>query len=121
MSGTRHGGPSHGAATEPRPWSRAGDGLRLAVRVTPRARRSAIGEMTADADGRPLLGVRLAAPPVEGAANEELVRFLSASLGIRKNQIIIRSGATGRTKLLFLSGDPDLLTASLERLAAVSG
>ena len=121
MSGTRHGGPSHGVAAETRPWSRAGDGLRLAVRVTPRARKSAIGEMTADADGRPLLGVRLAAPPVEGAANEELVRFLAASLDIRKNQIAIRSGETGRTKLLHLSGDPDSLAAKLETLATCSG
>jgi uncharacterized protein (TIGR00251 family) len=99
-----------------RPWKREGDGLRLAVRATPRARRSELAGIASDADGRPLLMVRLAAPPVEGAANDELVRFLAALLDLRRSQVAIRSGDNARIKQLLLSGDADQLAARLESL-----
>ena len=49
----------------------------LALRVSPNARKSEFAGWTADEKGRPVLLVKLAAPPVDGKANEELVRFLS--------------------------------------------
>jgi uncharacterized protein (TIGR00251 family) len=71
----------------------------FAVRVQPRASRSEIvGEM----DGA--LKIRLAAPPVDGAANEELIRFLAKAFGVSRARIEIISGLTARQKLLRVGG-----------------
>ena len=97
------------------PWRVVEDGLELTVRVTPRADRSAVTGSVPDAQGRPTLQVRLAAPPVEGAANEALRAFLASALHLRRRDVTIRSGQTSRTKTIGLAGDPvalgDLLTA----------
>ena len=88
-------------------------GVRLAVRLTPRAGRNALGGVIRGADGRPTLQVRLAAPPVEGAANKALIAFLAEALGLRKADVTIRSGETARLKLLHLSGDSAAIMARL--------
>ncbi|WP_343895345.1 DUF167 domain-containing protein [Craurococcus roseus] len=92
----------------------AGAGVRLAVRLTPRAARDGLdGVAAADAEGRAALRLRVAAPPVDGAANAALVGYVAASLGLRKSDVAIVSGERGRLKLLELSGDPDALLARL--------
>ena len=48
--------------------------------------------------------IALAAPPVDGAANEELVRFVAKVLGVRRRDIELVRGETGRDKLLSVSG-----------------
>lgn len=70
--------------------------------------------MVQDAEGRSLLKLRLKAPPVDGAANGALIAFLAEKLGLRKADITIRSGETGRTKLLHLAGDSAVLLEKLE-------
>ena len=50
------------------------------------------------------LRVRLAAPPVEGAANDALRRFVADQLGIQISDVVVVSGATGRRKRLSVSG-----------------
>jgi uncharacterized protein len=75
------------------------DGVELAVRVIPRARKSAVG---GERDGA--LVVRIAAPPVEGAANDALVDFLASALRIPRRAITIVSGTRGRHKRLAISG-----------------
>lgn len=69
------------------------------VRVTPRAKRN---EIIGAADGA--LKVKLAAPPVEGAANEALTKFLAERLGVRAAQVEIVSGHTARTKTVRVAG-----------------
>lgn len=72
------------------------NGVRFRVRVTPRASRTeAIGF---DAEGR--LRVRVAAPPVDGAANEALIAWLSRALKCPKSRIHVRSGQAGRSKTI---------------------
>jgi uncharacterized protein (TIGR00251 family) len=71
------------------------------VRVIPRARRS---EVAGILDGA--LKVRLAAPPLEGAANEALVKFLAERLGVRARDVEILSGHTSRMKTIRVSGPP---------------
>jgi uncharacterized protein len=74
-------------------------GVLLQVRVQPRASRSEIAGIQAG-----MLRVRLAAAPVEGAANEELVRFLAHRIQVPKSVIRIISGLTSRTKLVSIGG-----------------
>ncbi|MEH3117758.1 MAG: DUF167 family protein [Methylorubrum populi] len=97
-----------------RPYTLDADGLTLAVRLTPRASRSGLDGVRADADGRPVLCLRVAAPPVEGAANAALTVFLARSLGLRKAEVTLVSGETSRTKRLHLSGEPGDLAARVE-------
>ncbi len=75
------------------------DGVRLLIRVQPRASRT---EIVGEHDGR--LKLRLKAPPVDGAANQALIAFLAKRLRLPKNQITISSGATGRSKTVQVTG-----------------
>ena len=82
------------------PWlTAAAAGVRLAVVVTPRASRT---EVAGVAEGR--LKIRVAAPPVGGAANEELVRFLARALGVPRGAVAVTAGAAGRRKTLQVQG-----------------
>lgn len=75
------------------------DGVTFPVRVQPRASRSGVaGEL----DGA--LKIRLAAPPVEGAANEELIRFLAKLFDAPRANISLVSGSTSRNKVVKVSG-----------------
>jgi uncharacterized protein (TIGR00251 family) len=69
------------------------------VRVVPRASKTATAGVY---DGA--LKVRVAAPPVEGAANAELVRFLAKSLNVPARAVEIVGGQTSKTKLIKVSG-----------------
>lgn len=73
--------------------------VRLRVRVQPRASRTeAVGEH----DGA--LKVRVAAPPIDGDANRELVRFVAKALGVTPSHVRLVAGATGRSKTLEIAG-----------------
>lgn len=99
-----------------KPYAAVPGGVRLALRLTPRAARNGVDGIVSDADGRPLLKLRLVAPPVEGAANEALIAFLAKTLSLRKADIAIRSGETGRIKILHLSGDSAAILRKLDAL-----
>jgi len=86
------------------------DRAQLAVRVSPNARKSAFAGWTADEKGRPVLLVKLNAPPVDGKANTELIRFLAESLDCSKGQITLLRGTSSRQKVV------ELPTAAVERL-----
>ncbi len=73
--------------------------VRFAVRVQPRSSRTGIDGMRGDA-----VRVRVAAPPVDGAANEAVIEVLAESLGVPKRSIEIVSGATSRNKVVQVSG-----------------
>jgi uncharacterized protein (TIGR00251 family) len=103
-------------AESDKPYARDGGGIRLAVRVVPRAGRDTLDGVVRDAAGRPLLRVRLNAPPVDGAANAALIGFLAEALGLRKADVTIRSGQASRTKMLALAGDGTVILARLEAL-----
>ncbi|HEX2864908.1 MAG TPA: DUF167 domain-containing protein [Deinococcales bacterium] len=82
---------------------------RVSLWVQPGAKRS---ELAGRHDG--LVKVRLAAKPVDGAANEELVRFLAATLGVPRSAVVIASGHAARRKVIEL---PDAAAARLDELA----
>jgi uncharacterized protein (TIGR00251 family) len=76
-----------------------GGSLVFAVRVVPRASRTAVA---GEHDGA--LKVRVAAPPVEGAANAELVRFLAKRLGVAAGAVEVVGGRASKTKVVRASG-----------------
>jgi hypothetical protein len=77
----------------------ADGGITLRVRVQPRASRDAL---SGEREGA--LVVRLTAPPVEGAANEALARFLGRTLGVAPSAVRVVSGTTGRNKRVSVAG-----------------
>ena len=99
--------------TNPLPFAPAGRGVRLAVRLTPRAARNGLDGVAPGPDGRPVLLLRVAAPPVEGAANAALVGFVAEALRMRKSDVAVVAGERGRLKTLELSGDAATLLARL--------
>lgn len=69
------------------------------MHVVPRARTTDVAGRHGDA-----LKIRLAAPPVDGAANEELVRFLAERLAVPRSAVTIAAGHTGRRKTVRIAG-----------------
>jgi len=84
----------------------------LSLRVIPRASKSGITGRRGDA-----IVVRLAAPPVEGAANDALIDFLSKAFGRPRRDITIVSGQKSRDKRVFIEGITDADLAA--RLSAI--
>ncbi len=83
--------------------------VRINVYVQPRASKTAIAGMH---DG--CIKVRLAAPPVDGAANAALIEFIAERLGIAKSRVRLVSGASSRRKVLEIEGtDQATVAASL--------
>ena len=86
-------------------------GVDLDVRVIPRARRTEVAGLRDDG-----LVIRLAAPPVEGAANDALVAFVAEWLAVPRRAVHILSGERSRRKRLSVDGvTADLVRARLDR------
>lgn len=84
-------------------------GVLLPVRVQPRASRDQVVGVQDAA-----LKVRLTAPPVDGAANQALVKFLAKALGISKGRLSLVSGQKSRHKLVRVEGlDPSQVAERL--------
>ncbi len=85
------------------------EGTRLLLHVVPRASRTAIAGLH---DGRVKLAV--AAPPVDGEANDAITRFLAKALGIPRDHVTIAAGQTGKKKTVAIAGlDPATVAAAL--------
>ena len=80
-------------------FSEDGRGITFTVRIVPRASTS---EIVGDHEGA--LRIRIAAPPVEGAANRELIRLLAKRLKVPQNAVEIISGASSKNKIIRLKG-----------------
>ncbi|MSQ61282.1 MAG: DUF167 domain-containing protein [Dehalococcoidia bacterium] len=75
---------------------------RLRVHLTPRAKREGIAGWR---DG--VLRVRVMAPPVDGRANEALLRLLAEALGLPRGDVTLAAGATSRDKTIEVAGMDD--------------
>jgi uncharacterized protein (TIGR00251 family) len=73
-------------------------GVRLAVQISPNAKRSEVIGILED-----VLKIRLQAQPIEGKANEALVRFIAQSLSVPKSAVVITHGLSNKRKLLEVS------------------
>ncbi len=91
-------------------------GIRLRVKLTPGARYNGLKGEARDPQGRPALGIAVAAPPEKGKANAALIAWLSKHLKVPKADITVVRGATGRHKVLEIDGPPEILLSRIKEL-----
>ncbi len=96
-------------------WLRvAADGrITLTLHIQPGAKKTEFAGLHGEA-----LKIRLAAPPVDGMANEALVKFLAEMLGLPKSAVSLKSGQRSRRKVLEISSTDSSVFTTLIRCAA---
>jgi uncharacterized protein len=92
--------------------------VRVAIRLTPRARADRIEGVAASADGGFVLKVAVTAPPVENRANDALIAVLAKAWRLPRRDIAIVGGGKSRNKTVHIAGEPRGL---LQHLAAALG
>ena len=94
-------------------FSNARGGAAITVKVIPRARHTGLDGLMDDGT----LKIRVAAPPVGGAANKALIAYLAEALDLPRSQIEIVAGETSERKLISLAGiAPEAVEAAVRRL-----
>ncbi len=97
------------------PWRLRPDGLDLAVKVQPRARRPALGGLSPDGAA---LRVAVLEVPEDGRANRAVCTAVARALGVANSAVEVLHGAGARQKTLRVTGDPASLAPLLEKLIA---
>ena len=95
-------------------WRAEGDGVLVAVRAQPRARRPAIGGLGPDGAR---LRVAVVEAPEDGRASEAVCRALAAALDLPARAVRLRSGGGAREKLVFVAADAARIGERLSELA----
>ena len=103
---------------EASPLSAASGGLRLAVRVVPKAARSRIVGLVDDAGGSKALKIQVAAAPEDGKANDELLSVLAKALSLPRRDLALVAGGASRRKLIAIAGEAGSLRSRVEALWA---
>jgi hypothetical protein len=80
-------------------WTTCPGGVRIHLQVQPRASRTEVVGLHGEA-----LKIRVAAPPVDGAANEAIIRFFADRLGVSRSRVRVTKGASGRRKVVEIDG-----------------
>lgn len=99
------------------PFTAVSDGVRVAVRVAPRAAANRIGGVVSGADGAAALKVSVTAVPEGGKANAALIKLLSKAWRVPKGAISIAAGAAARRKVVHVAGAPEALLERMRRAA----
>ncbi len=98
--------------TEPSPFHVGAAGVRVAVRLSPRAARAGLDGVMLDAAGQAWLKVRVTAPPEDGKANAQMIKLLAKAWRLAPSRLEIAAGAKDRRKtVLIKDGDRALLDA----------
>lgn len=91
---------SMGAKSDTEPVHQNKDGtVTVNVLAKPGARQNAITDISEGS-----VGLQISAPPVDGEANAELVKFISKTLGVRKSDVVLEKGSKSRSKTLIIHG-----------------
>ena len=88
------------------------DSVTLSVRVVPRASQS---EIVGLHDGA--MRIRIAAPPVEGAANQELLKFLAKRFKVPRASVTLIAGAGSKNKTIRVANPTDTMRKELSKLS----
>lgn len=91
------------------------DGVRVALKVTPRASRAGFAGMEVDAAGAAYLKLRVNAPAEGGKANAQILKLLAGLWELPRSRLSIASGARSRRKTVHVAGDPPELMILLTR------
>jgi uncharacterized protein (TIGR00251 family) len=97
------------------PFKPVADGVRVAIRLTPKASRNAIAGIAEAGQGEAVLKVMVTAVPEAGKANEALIKLLAKEWGVAKYSVSLVAGATDRNKILHIAGDAGDLMARLNQ------
>lgn len=89
-------------------------GVRLHVKLTPKAAANRVGGVAASPGGGVLLKASVTAAPENGKANTALIKLLAKTWRRPKTSFSLLSGATARRKTFLVEGEPDALFAVLE-------
>ncbi|MGH7124331.1 MAG: DUF167 domain-containing protein [Stellaceae bacterium] len=95
------------------PFAPAADGVRLRVRVTPKASAERIIGLADEADGGVVLKVAVTAAPENGKANAALVKLLARAFRLPPRDFSVVRGATDRRKVVAVTGAPEALAARI--------
>ena len=96
------------------PLRAAPGGMSLRLRVTPRGGADRVEGLASDAQGGAHVKLRVSAVAEKGKANEAVLKLLAKTLGLPRAALSIVSGETGRSKTLFVKGEPALLRPRLK-------
>ncbi|MBP2292196.1 DUF167 family protein [Azospirillum rugosum] len=103
------------------PFEAVFDGVRLTLRVTPKASRNGISGLVDTASGAKALKVMVTAVPENGKANEAVVKLLAKAWKLPKTSLTVVAGATDRNKIVHVAGDPAELMRRLTALLSEEG
>jgi hypothetical protein len=101
------------------PWRFSGQGVSVAIRVTPRGGQDAVDGIETLANGRSALKVRVRAIAEGGEANRAVIELLAEALRVPKTSVRVMSGATSRLKQIAIDGDPKKLGDALQSLTEI--
>jgi uncharacterized protein YggU (UPF0235/DUF167 family) len=96
------------------PLAATADGVRLEIRLTPRARANRIDGVIRSTDGTPVLKVSVTAPPAENRANDALLALLAKEWRLPRRDLTLAGGGKSRNKIVHIVGEPHTL---LKRIA----
>ena len=105
----------HRVPSAPQPFSPLAGGVRLAVRLTPRAGRARIDGLRETPDG-PVAAIAVTAPPEDGKANAALENLLAKALHLPKSAVRVTQGGRSRNKTVVIDGKPEDLMSKLSDL-----
>jgi len=90
-------------------------GVRLSVRAKPSIARTRAPRIVEVGEGRRAIEITVGAAPEDGKANKAILAQLAKELGLKKNQLSIKAGQTGRIKIIEITGDPQTLAPQIEK------
>lgn len=96
------------------PFRPSPDGVRVRLKVAPKAKRNQFGGLLDEPDGGKALKVQVTAAPDSGKANEAVIALLAKEWGVAKSAISVVAGATDRRKLVEIRGPSQELLARLQ-------
>jgi uncharacterized protein (TIGR00251 family) len=97
----------------------ARDGLRVAIRLSPRAKADRLVAIAEAAGGGRVLKASVTSPAEGGRANEALLRLLARAWDLPRRDLSIVAGSTSRNKAVQMAGDPERLITKIT--AAIAG
>jgi uncharacterized protein YggU (UPF0235/DUF167 family) len=98
----------------PSPVRRAENGVKVAIRLTPKAKANRISGIAVQADGAPILKASVTAVPERSKANAALISLLAKAWRLPKSAFTLAAGTTDRRKTIHIAGDPGTLKHILD-------